>query len=277
MHKLVQLFKTHLPFPDIYPPHFHNILNKEHRRDMFLFRNLPHFCHVVSKLKQEKDDHCGVTYQKAVQMLINGESDLKTKDAEKIRNKVRQNLYKRGLITEETYEEYKYSVDGTVVGYDVAKYAAGEPDCVITPARHYIDYFYEVYVNGSYPYWVPDKQVRKSCAKLCATIEELERQHIFIKVTTIIPIREVNKGYNRDLFVEVPLFSHKDPKNAQKMTAVINDRLLRKFIFALMEDYYGDELNDHKGYANTVEHAMNIGEEFNEVKFFEDVLQAVGA
>jgi hypothetical protein len=62
------------------------------------------------------------------------------------------------------------------------------------------------------------------------------------------------------------------------MASVINERLLRKFYFAIMEDYYADNLSRNYGLAVTnIEGAMSIGVEFNEIKFFEDILAHVGA
>lgn len=273
MTKILEQFNTELPFPDVFPPAFHTVLST---RDYFSFRNLPHFCHVVSKLTQKQDDHCGMSYEEALRKLLAGESDFPKEEQESIRNLVRSNLHKRGLITEEVYEAYRYTVDGTQVGVDVGKYANGEADCVISPAREYIDFFHELYVSISYPYYTTNETIRMNCAKLLATIEELERTHIFIKISIILPISGPSSD-GRNFFADVPLFSHKDPKSVDTMSAVINDRLLRKFFFAMLEAHYGDNLRGSYGTAVKVDGAMNIGDTFNEVEFFESVSLSVGA
>jgi hypothetical protein len=276
MHELIEKFDTNQPYPDIFPKGIVNCLDGK-KRDYFGFRNLAHFKHVCSKLTQKEDNKCGISYQNALQKLLAGQSDLDPKEKAKIRNLVRSNLHRRGLISEEVYEEYKYSVDGTVVGYDVAKFAAGEADCIITPARQYIDFFYELYVNASYPWHVDDNLVRRNCTKLVTTIQELERQHIFIKITAIVPGNHVNLN-GTAMMSDIPLFSHKESKDVDTMASVINERLLRKFYFAIMEDYYADNLSRNYGLAVTnIEGAMSIGVEFNEIKFFEDILAHVGA
>jgi hypothetical protein len=61
------------------------------------------------------------------------------------------------------------------------------------------------------------------------------------------------------------------------MSSVINDRLLRKFFFAILEDLYGDNLLPHYGRPVDLDTAMNVGSNFDEVKFFQDVYDAVGA
>ncbi len=273
MHKILEQFKTTMPFPDVFPEEFDKALPT---RDYMSFRNLPHFCHVVSHLTQKEDDKCGMTYKNALSKLLKGESDFPKEEQASIRNLVRSNLQKRGLITEETYEAFKYAVDGVNVGVDVARYVDNQADCVITPAVQYIDFFYELYVSVSYPWTTPNSTIRANCAKLLATVEELERQHIYIKIAVVFPDRKATND-GRNFFADIPLFSHKDPKSVDTMSAVINDRLLRKFFFAILENFYGSSLSAGYGKPVTIGKCMNIGDEFNEIDFFEEVVCTVGA
>lgn len=265
-------FNLDLPFPDVFPPEWDKEIGP---RDFVMFRNLDHFKHVVSKITQKSDDNCGVSYKKALEMLLNDESDFPEEEQMSIRNLVRKNLFKRGLITEEIYENFRYDVEGTQVGVDVGKYAAGEADCVMVPGRRYVDFFHELYVSISYPYTVSNADVRRNTAKLLATIEELERQHIFIKVTLIFPGHQCGKvpgaDISRNFCSTIPLFSHKDQKSVGIMSAVLNDRLLRKFYFAILEDLYQNQISWGYGTPMTLERAMNIGYEFNEVEFFQKI------
>lgn len=273
MHDLIKAFNTGLPFPDVFPKEFSKPLPT---RDYLSFRNLDHFKHVVSKLTQKQDSSCGMSYAEALKKLLTGESDFPEQEQATIRNLVRENLQKRGLITQEVYEAYRYAVDGVEVGVDIGKYANGEPDCVITPAKQYVDFFYELYINISYPSHVSDENIRRNCAKLLATVEELERQHIFIKVAMVFPGKHCGKD-GSNFFSDVPLFSHKDAKSVSTMSSVVNDRLLRKFFFAILEDFYADNLASSYGTAVTLEKSMNIGGAFNEIEFFEEVVLSVGA
>lgn len=257
------------PLLDIFPKEWKELFPRCH---FMPFRNLQHFKYVVRDLHQIEDNYCGVGYQQAVAMLMKEESDFPESEQESIRNLVRSNLLKRGLITEEVYENFRYTTDGTQVDVDVGKYAAGEPDCVVTPAHQYIDFFYELYVSISYPYTVDNSDIRENVAKLLATIEELERQHIFIKVTLVFPARaSVNGMEKSDYFSTIPLFSHKEPKSVETMSAVINDRLLRKFYFAILETRFGSNLSGGYGQAVELPKTMNIGKKFDEIEFFETV------
>ena len=113
MHQILEQFNTGLPFPDVFPKDFSEFSKN---RDYFTFRNLDHFRHVVSKITQREDDYCDITYADALQKLLRGQGDFPKSEQDSIRNLVRSNLHKRGLITEDTYEEYRYCVDGLEVG-----------------------------------------------------------------------------------------------------------------------------------------------------------------
>lgn len=268
-------FNYGLPFPDVFPAVWNDEIGP---RDFMMFRNLDHFRNEVSKLTQKQDDNCDMSYNKALEMLLKGHTDFPETEQQSIRNLVRSNLHKRGLITEEVYENFRYATDGTQVDVDVGKYANGEPDCVMTPSRQYIDFFYELYISISYAHYVTNETVRKNVAKLLATVEELERQHIFIKVVLVLPIKNVCHGNGRiNYFASIPLFSHKDRKSVSMMSSVVNDRLLRKFFFAIVEEKYKENLSSGYGQPIELDGTMNVGAKFNEVDFFENVVKTVGA
>lgn len=269
-------FDFGLPFPDVFPKEWDGIVGP---RDYVAFRNLEHFKHYVSKITQKADDNCGVTYKQSLEDLINGKSDIEAEKKDYVRNLVRSNLLKRGLITAEVYENFRYTTDGTKVDVDVGKMMTGEPDCVMSPSVQYIDYFYELYISISYPWNVSNESVTENVTKLLSTIEELERQHIFIKITLVFPARDCardGEGGYKNLFSVIPLFSHKTPKSVELMSSVVNNRLLRKFYFAVMENIYGSNLLNHYGSVIKLPKCMCIGDKFNEIKFFEEVMEMVG-
>lgn len=253
--------------PDIYPSKWISHFNSKNL-DWIPFRNLLHFKHKVSTITQREDDSCGITYEKALKELLAGTAQFDEKHYETVRNLVRANLHKRGLLTEETYEAFKYDVEGTVMGVDVGKYCNDEPDCVMTPARQYVDFFYELYINISYAGSIPNDVIKTNIDKMLATIEELERQHIHIKITLVFSASNTSRKSNSDFFSAIPLFSHKDFKTAKSMSSVLNERLLRKFYFAVMEDHYKEDLAESYGNQLLLPQTMNIAETFNEVEFF---------
>lgn len=269
-------FNTNSPMPSILPKEWNGILESD---DNVLFDNLDQFVYIVSKLKQDEDNKCGISYEKALDMLIRKQSDFPKIKQESARNLVRNNLFKRGLITAEIYENFKYTGDGTNLGFDVGKYAAGDADCILTPSREYIDFFYELYINIAYPWDIDNEVVKENVAKLLATVEELERKHIFIKINVVVSIKELAKvdGEEKNFFSILPVFSHKDRKDVDVMSSVINEKLFRKFYFAVIESLYGDDGYGHKGYPVDLPKTMNIGYSFDEVELFESIMKEVGA
>ena len=157
--------------------------------------------------------------------------------------------------------------------YDIGKIIEGNPECILTPAYSYTNYFYELYINISYSGSVSDSHIRKNAIKLLATIEELERQHIYIKVTLIDASGQVNN--ENDLLTLVPLFSHRDHKSIETMSAVVNERLLRKFMFAMSEDVYGDDLSDGYGKPIYFTDAINLGDSLDEIELFSTIYDSV--
>ena len=276
MSLIKEKFNTSMPLPTILPQEWKNSFVSN---DNILFDSLDQFVFIASKLTQKEDNKCDISYAEALKKLVRKESDFPESEQSSVRNLVRNNLFKRGLITEEVYENFRYATDGTQVGVDVGKYAAGESDCVIVPSKQYIDFFYEVYISISYSWSVTNESVRQNVAKLLATIEELERKHIFIKINVILPIRGAGHvdGEDRNLFSVIPLFSHKDFKSVGVMSSVVNERLLRKFYFAVMEDFYGENISYGYGRPVDLPKSMNIGSAFDEVELFESIMNEVGA
>lgn len=277
MSLIKEKFDTTMPLPSIL---LQDWKDKMKGCDAVIFDSLDQFVYTVSKLTQKNENTCEISYTNALRKLIRKESDFPKSTQESVRNTVRSNLFKRGLITQEIYENFRYTTDGTQVGVDVGKYAAGEPDCVLTPAREYIDFFYEMYINISYSAWVEDNTIRDNLAKLLATVEELERQHIFIKINAVLPItnpKVYSEGENNKFFSIIPLFSHKDFKSVDLMSSVVNDRLLRKFYFAILEDLYGSKLSDDYGEVTQLSKAIDIGNDLNEIELFENIVKIAGA
>jgi len=59
------------------------------------------------------------------------------------------------------------------------------------------------------------------------------------------------------------------------MSAVLNERLLRKFCFALLEDTYGDDLAGGYGSPVDLSFTFNVGRSVDVEKFAADVVDKV--
>ena len=259
--------KLDRPLADILPKEWRAVLPSN--LDNAEFRNLRHFKNFVSTVTQKKDNMCDVSYAEALRDLLSEKPLFSADKVEHIRNLVRANLLKRGLITKEIYDRYKYNVDGLIV--DIGELNTGNPECVLTPAHSYVNHFHELYINISYPYYVTNETVVENAIKLLATIEELERLHIFIKVSLVLVSQDLDTRNGKSLITTIPLFSHKDYKSVETMGAVVNDRLLRKFCFALFEDIYGSDLVSGYGKALNLPKTINIGETLDEIDLFTEI------
>lgn len=241
--------KTTENLRDIYPKEWNDTLTMNNT-DIFEYRNLQHFKNHVSSITQINDDTCDISYKDALKDLVQGNATMSQGDYEIIKNKVKNNLLKRGLISDTIYESYKYEVEGDII--DVARLAAEDPACCLVPNNKYDNHFYELYISISYPWQITNETVVENMAKILATIELLEQEHYYCKLTLVFPDKDCNNGSGNSNFLGlVPLFSYKDIKNIETMSSVLNDRLLRKFFFAVIEEQYGTDLDG--GYGTPVD------------------------
>ncbi len=238
----------------IHPKEWMDILNSTHT-SVYQYRNLQHFKHHVKSLTQLNDTKCGVSYKNALKDLLRGTPQITESDYQTIKNTVRQNLLKRGLISESIYESYRYDIEGEI--WDVSKVIAEDPACFLVANESYKNYFYELYISVSYPYHVSNDTVIQNMAKILATVELLEREHIYCKISLIVPNRKCNIGDGKPNYLGIiPIFSHRDTKTIETMSSVLNDRLLRKFFFAIWKDLYGKNLAGGYGVATELPYTI---------------------
>lgn len=257
---------------DIYPSSWKDTLNMS-KTTVLQYRNLHHFKSHVKTLTQIENTNCGISYEDALKELLTDTPTMSEGDYQIIKNRVKENLLKRGLISDANYESYHYDVEGEI--WDVSKVIAEDPACFLVPSKKYTSFFYELYINISYPYYVTNEDVLQNMAKILATVELLEAQHIYCKITLILPIANCSSNQKSPhLLALIPLFSHRDQKSIATMSAILNDRLLRKFFFAIMEDLYGTDLLASYGNATTLPMSI-VPTELDEVTICTDILNRV--
>ena len=266
---------TDTPLLDIHPSEWKATMHPDNTT-VFQYRNLQHFKNHVSKISQRENTKCGVAYNIALSEMLAGKPTIQSGDYEIVKQQVKEKLVKRGLISDSIYESYEYTVDGEGV-VDVGLYLEGNPECILTPKYSYTNYFYELYISISYDWTVDDETIKDNMAKILATVELLEKEHYYCKITLIFPDQYCNnKGDEKsNLFVLIPIFSHKQPKSIETMSSILNERLLRKFMFAVLENTYGSNLSNGYGSPVSLAKSINVGYNFDPIKFTEDVLAKV--
>lgn len=267
-------FTLNQPLSDVYPSTWKKQFDFTDCR-IAEYATLQHFKHHMKTITQREDNYCDISYADALDDLLKNKATMTEEDYEVIKNKVKNNLLKRGLISENVYESYKYDIEGDIV--DVAKVVARDPQCFLVPNTTYKNYFYELYISVSYPAGVKNSTVMENMAKILATVELLEKEHYYCKITLVLPIRNCGLGQSEsNFFSMIPLFSHRDEKSVAVMSSVLNDRLLRKFYFAHLEEYYGSDLCGSYGNAvdlpNTIK-PVDLNEEDLCASILEQVLQ----
>jgi len=221
------------------------------------FRNLEHFKNTVSDLTQKVDDTCGVSYKQALVELKQGKPTILQEDYQVIKQKVKESLLKRNLISENIYEGYKYSIEGELI--DIARYLEGNPECMLVPKSKGKHYFYEMYLNISVAGSMSGDEMNRRLAQVLATIELLEQERIYIKLNIVDTSGDVNTGEGKPhLLTILPVFSHREHKCIEKLSSVANERLLRKFMFALSEALYGNDLSSGYGTPLSLPNCLNI-------------------
>lgn len=256
---------------DIHPKQWLDTLPAA-RTSVYQYRNLLHFKSHVKTLTQRKDTKCGISYHKALKELLKDTPTMSEGSYQIIKNRVKENLFKRGLISESVYESYKYDIEGQI--WDVAKVIAEDPACFLVPNETYKNYFYELYISVSYPYYVTNETVLENMAKILATVELLEREHIYCKISLVLPIKDCSTQGKSNFLAILPLFSHRDEKSIATMSAVLNDRLLRKFFFAILESEYGPHLAS--GYGTAVDLPYTIKPvDLDEVELCQSILNKI--
>lgn len=237
---------------DLYPKPWNAQLKATGQEvDVLEFNNLQHFKQYLKTVKLNAGgsaDRNSVPFKEALNDLVQGVAVMSPESYATIKNEVKSVLHKRGLISEEVYEGYEYDIEGDFI--DIATYAAGNPECMLKPKMSYKNYFYELFISAAYLSDVSDATVKKNVAKILATIQLLEKEHIYIKVTIVAASKNTVYG-KKTLVVAIPLFSHKEEKTIETMSSIINERFFRTFIFGIREDMYGSDL--YSGYGRTID------------------------
>lgn len=237
---------------DIYPSSWLKQIKErsDDEIDVVEFRNLQHFKTYIKEMKSNPNGSSHkqpVSYDTAISDLVKGVPVINTAEFPTIKDEVRRVLHKRGLLSEDVYEGFKYDIQGDII--DIAKYVSGDPECMLVPKKSYKNFFYELYISAAFLSDVNLKDVAKNTAKILATIQLLEEENIFIKVTLVTISSDVVTDKKTHV-VLLPLFSHRDVKTIETMSSVLNDRFFRTYIFGMKEAQYGKDLDS--GYGRTI-------------------------
>ncbi len=177
------------------------------------------------------------------------------KKVEAIRNTVRNNLIKRGIITGTVYEGYKYDIEGEIIDY--GELATGNPRCFRKPIKKYDKWFYELYVNMSIPWFVSEESIIDGAIRLTETIKALEELNVEIKVNIILHSDGMFTNGGNYLFV-LPLCSHLEFKDHDLLLPYMDGEFLRQALFTVMKN--NGKTSGDLGSARKLKNSVNLWE-----------------
>lgn len=225
--------------------------------DTIEYRNIPHFIEQMELLRDDnKNSDFEFDFGESLDDLRAQKGTISKDDYDAIYNTVRNNLIKKGMVSESYAEDYKYHHEGLIL--DVAKLVERDPQCMLTKNVKYTNSFYELNVNLVYPASVTSDTIKDGISRLLATITILESEHKFCKLNLVIAAAN-NCGDDESMIVMLPLYSHNDYKSIELMSSIINERFLRTFYFAIQDNYYGKEnVSSVRGEAVKMKQCLNI-------------------
>jgi hypothetical protein len=235
------------------------------------FRNAHHFKNVMSCISQKEDTMLNVTYGNALIELKQEKGLIPNAEYKTVEQYVKENLIAKNLVSREIYKGVTYSHEGENI--DMLRFLEGNPDCYIVPKPVGKIHFYELYIDSTVPYIVTERQYMENVSKLLATIKLLEQRQIFTKINIIIKTRRSGTSETKhDLLVIVPVFNHRERKDIDRMSSIVNLRFLRKFGFAILETIYGENLVHGYGVPEVLKQTVKLDDNFDEIKFAEEVI-----
>ncbi len=253
--------------------------------DMLQFSNIRQFAGYMQSIKDVKCSHNSShtggmgftgtnTFEDALDLVLKpfGEPpvEIKTK-VESIEHKIRNNLHKKGLLTDTIAEDYHYDVEGVEI--DIAKLIAHDPECYLKPNKKYKDHFYDLNVNVAVAYHQSTDTIIDAFCKVIAVVIALERRGHKIRLfASSITKNASTEG--RSSMINVCIKNYDEFVNLKAIARIIYPSYLRRLIFKVEEVAYQDKLSGGYGQAvNDLKGVVTLDSSLNE----EDLLNRIVA
>jgi hypothetical protein len=233
--------------------------------DFLRFSNLRSFAAYVNEIKDVKtyrdSSHTGdrsftgtSTFDEALDLIMKpyGEPPyaIKTR-VEEIEQKIRNNLHKKGLLTDWIAEDYMYDVEGVEI--DIAKLIEGDPECYLKPNKKYKDHFYDLNINVAVAYTQSTDTIINAFCKVIAVVHSLEKRGHKIRLFASSVTK--NATSERHSIIDVCIKNFDEFVDIKAMARIIYPSFLRRVVFKVEEvkyqrdlaSGYGKAVNDLKG------------------------------
>lgn len=168
------------------------------------------------------------------------------KGVENIEMKIRNNLKKKGLVTDWIAESYKYDVEGIEI--DIAKLIEGDPECYLKPNLKYKSHFYDLHINFAVNAGVSiDTQV-EALSKVVSVVSNLEKKDYKIRLFATGVFRGSGEG-NQSIIISTMIKRYDDFIDIKKIARVLYPSFLRRIAFKVLEVEFQDKLQSGYGQA----------------------------
>ena len=252
--------------------------------DMIQFNNIRQFAAYIksiehietpSKSSQKSDSAWSGTknFEDAMNLILKpyGEppKEIKTK-VESIEHKIRNNLHKKGLLTDWIAEDYHYDVEGVEI--DIAKLIEGDPECYLKPNKKYKDHFYDLNVNIAVSAGNSVDAIVDSFCKVIAVVIALEKRGHKIRLFASSISKNVSTD-GRSSFINVCVKNYDEFVDLKAIARIIYPSYLRRLIFKVEEVKYMGKLSGGYGQAvNGLKGCVTLHSSLNEEELLNKII-----
>ena len=282
--EFTQTTESALKATSITAAHFKEVGIDPNRLDMLQFNNIRQFSAYIKSIKDvetsRKSSHEGTmkftgteTFDDALDLVMKpfGKPPVKIMEAvENIEMKIRNNLHKKGLLTDWLAEDYHYDVEGVEI--DIGKLVEGDPECYLKPNKKYKDHFYDLNVNVAVSWNNSTETIIEAFCKVIAVVISLEKCGYKIRLfATSITKNASTEG--RSSMVNVCIKNYDELTNIKAIARIIYPSYLRRLIFKIEEVKYQGKLDIGYGQAvNSLKGCVTLDKSLNEEKLLNEIV-----
>lgn len=215
------------------------------------------------------------TFEEALDLILrpNLEPPAKIKAAvDDIEGKIRNNLKKKGLITDWIAESYHYDVEGIEI--DIAKLIEGDPECYLKPNLKYKDHFYDLHINFAVNAGISVDTQIEALSKVVSVVTQLEKRDYKIRLFATGVFKDSGRG-NQSLILSTMIKRYDDFIDINKIARIMYPSFLRRVGFKFLEVTFGKDLVSGYGQAvSSLKSVVILDNTLNEEKLMNKIVGA---
>ena len=234
----------------------------EDNTDIILFNNLKHYAEVLEEIKDVQTSQSSShstggswsgtdTFQEALDLILKPNQKATHKveqELERITTKIKNNLKKKGILTEYIVESYHYDVEGEEI--DIAKLIEGDPNCYLKANKKYTGFYYDLHVNFAVNSGMSVDTIVEAYSKVIATVIGLERKGYKIRLVASGLFNGSGRSTsNKNIVISVPIKHYDTPIDVDAIAKVLYPSFLRRLAFKVLEVNYDKNLSSGYGQA----------------------------